>query len=341
MCYEAKDSELRARQLTAQTIIFTGDLATATGSTNFPAHVVINNASLHVTTVTLDVGEPISKCFRVLVRDRVTGANIEYVSLPDRSVANKISITLDGTRNSDVVIEFVYSVDGHINPILANVSPLAVDLLSSGGYAVLAKTAITNTTGSLITGNMGVSPAFATSITNFGLVLDVSGDFATSASVDGFVYAADYSGTTEADLTQAVSDMEASYTEAAGRPNPLTTNYGGGIIGGLTFQPGVHKFTSNVTIPLDVTLNGSASDVIIFQIAGTLDLSASKKILLTGGLLAENVFFAVAGAVTLHATSTFEGNLLAQTSIAIQTNAIFHGRALAQSAVTLDDVTIN
>lgn len=343
--YQPKDSDLHGRMLAAQTIIYTGDLSTGEGNTNLPSHVVVDNAIINATTVTLVVGEPVRKCFRVTVRNRVTGANVLIVSQPDISVANQISIILDATGLTDVVIEFVYETAETPSEtvIVGPLGPEAVDLLTveSEGFAVLAKTAISNVTGSLITGDMGISPAAATSITGFSLSLDGGGAFSTSASVTGQVFAADYAAPTPAMLTQAISDMEAAYTDAAGRANPDTLNYGAGILGGLTLQPGLHKWTTGVTIPTDLTLNGGASDVFILQIAGTLNLSAATNIVLTGGVLPENIFWAVAGAVTLGATSEFNGILLAQTSIAIQTNAVFNGKALAQSAVTLDDVTIN
>ncbi|MDP2807296.1 MAG: ice-binding family protein, partial [bacterium] len=47
-----------------------------------------------------------------------------------------------------------------------------------------------------------------------------------------------------------------------------------------------------------------------------------------------------AGATTLGTYSTFNGNILAQTNIALQTGATLNGRALAQTAVTLDATAI-
>lgn len=343
--YQAKDSELHARQLLAQRAVFTGNLSTGVGNTNFPSNVVVNNTVISATVVTLNVNEPVRNCFRATVRNRVTGANVPIAALPDISVANKISITLNATGLTDVVIEFVYSVNDPANLLAVVIpsppaGPAFVNLLSAANYAILAKSAITNTTGSLVTGDMGISPAAAASITGFGLVLDGGGQFSTSASVVGQVYAADYAAPTPAQLTQAVSDMEAAYTDAAGRAGPDTLNSGAGNIGGLTFSPGLHKWTTGVTIPTSVTFNGGASDIFILQIAGTLSLSAAQQIILTGGAQAENIYWAVAGAVTLMPNSVFNGILLAQTSIAVQTTATFNGRALAQTAVTLDNVTL-
>jgi predicted acyltransferase (DUF342 family) len=85
-----------------------------------------------------------------------------------------------------------------------------------------------------------------------------------------------------------------------------------------------------------VTLQGGPNDVWIFQIAQTLNLATSKRVILAGGARAENVFWQVAGAVTLGVDSHMEGVILAKTNIAMQTRATINGKLFAQTAVTLD-----
>lgn len=46
-----------------------------------------------------------------------------------------------------------------------------------------------------------------------------------------------------------------------------------------------------MTIGSDVTLNGSATDVWIFQIAGGITQATATPVNLTGGALAKNVFW--------------------------------------------------
>ncbi len=222
-------------------------------------------------------------------------------------------------------------------PAMAAQAP--VDLGSAGNFVILAKSGITTTGTTSIVGDIGVSPIVATAITGFGLILDASGQFSTSdpsSLVTGKVYAADYAVPTPANMTTAVSDMETAYTDAAGRTLPDFTELGAGNIGGLTLVPGLYKWSSGVTIPTDVTLSGGPDDVWIFQIAGTLDISSATSVILSGGAQAKNIFWAVAGAVTLGTTSEFKGNILCQTAIAMNTGATLNGRALAQTAVTLD-----
>lgn len=210
-----------------------------------------------------------------------------------------------------------------------------IDLGTAGNFAILAKSGISTTGTTSVVGDIGVSPAAATYITGFGLIMDASTTFSTSSLVTGKVYAADYASPTPAYMTTAISDMEAAYTDAAGRA-PGVTELGAGIIGGMTITPGVYKWTTGVTIPTDVTLSGGADDVWIFQIAGTLDISSATKVILSGGAQANNIFWQVADTTTLGTTSEFKGTILDQTLIVMNTGATLDGRALAQTAVTLD-----
>jgi hypothetical protein len=134
--------------------------------------------------------------------------------------------------------------------------------------------------------------------------------------------------------------MQAAYTDAAGRVNPDFLNLGAGNIGGKTLTPGLYKFSTAVIIPTDITISGSSTDVWIFQIAGTLNMSSAVRITLAGGALASNIFWQTSGAVTLGTTSHFEGNILGQTAINMQTGATINGRMLAQTAVTLQMNTV-
>jgi hypothetical protein len=62
---------------------------------------------------------------------------------------------------------------------------------------------------------------------------------------------------------------------------------------------------------------------------------------LLGGAQACNVFWQVGSSATLGTTSTFIGNILALTSIQVQTGVTVDGRVLASNAsVTLDDDVI-
>lgn len=214
----------------------------------------------------------------------------------------------------------------------------AVNLGTAGNFVALAETAITTTGTTAITGDIGVSPAAASFITGFGLTMDSSNTFSTSALITGKVFAADYTSPTPTNMTTAINDMMTAYTDAAGRTLPDATELGAGNIGGMTLVPGLYKWSTDVTIPTNVTLSGGATDIWIFQIAGDLNIASAKNVILSGGALASNVFWQVGGptGATLGTYSTFNGNILSAKQVIVQTGATLNGRALAQTQITLD-----
>ena len=150
---------------------------------------------------------------------------------------------------------------------------------------------------------------------------------------------ANFAAPTPSNLTTAVSDMELAFTDAAGRA-PDFTEVGAGNIGGLTLPPGVYKWGTGVSIPTDVTLAGSATDVWIFQVAGTLVMSGSKNVTLAGAALPKNVFWQVSGLVDIGSSARFAGVVLTKTAVTVKTGATVNGRLLAQTAVSLQKATV-
>jgi len=246
---------------------------------------------------------------------------------------NNINLTITA-----VVVSLALGLTGPMAAFAAG--PAVVNLGSAGNFVILAKTGISTTGPTSIVGDIGVSPAAASYITGFGLMLDSSSAFSTSALVTGKVYSADYAVPAPTTMTTAVSDMETAYTDATGRTNPTETEMGAGNIGGTTLVPGLYKWGTDVTIPTDITLSGGPNDVWIFQIGGNLVMSSATHIILSGGAQASNVFWAVAGQTTIGTSAVFNGNILDQTTIVLNTGAVLNGRALAQAAVTLDANTV-
>jgi len=223
--------------------------------------------------------------------------------------------------------------------------PGAVSLGTAGNYAILAKTGISSVPSSVVTGNVGLSPAARVFLTGWSETSDVTDTYSTSAQVvaPARLYAADYvGGTTSVDLTTAVANMATAYTDAAGRTatSAATTNVGAGTLTSLTLTPGVYEWGSAVTIPTDLTLQGSSTDVWIFKVAGTLTMAAAKNVILSGGALPRNIFWQVTDAVTIGANTHFAGIILGQTSITFGNLASIDGRLLAQTAVSLDATTV-
>ncbi len=225
-------------------------------------------------------------------------------------------------------------------PKAVRVGPAPVILGTAASYAALAKTGISTVPSSSVTGNIAVSPAAATYITGFSLILDATNRFSRSTQVIGKVYAADYATPTPTTLTTAVSDMETAYTDAAGRSTPDFSELGTGAIGGMTLTPGLYNWTSSVGMVTDVTLSGGASDTWIFQTSGDLTMAPGVRIILAGGAQASNIFWQVAGNAAFGTTSHFEGNLMCKTDVTLQTGASMNGRILSQTAVTLQQATL-
>lgn len=208
------------------------------------------------------------------------------------------------------------------------IGPAPVRLGSAGTFAILSKTGTTDVYASAVNGDVGTSP-----ITGAALLL-------SCGEVSGRIFVVDAAGPPCAindatTLTASIGDMETAYVDAAGRVSPDYTELGAGEIGGLTLTPGLYKWNTDVLITNDVTLSGGPNDVWIFQVAGTLNQGNAVRITLTGGALPKNIFWQVAGAVTIGTTAHFEGVVLAKTMVAVNTGASVNGRLLAQTAVTL------
>ncbi|MFO8062784.1 MAG: ice-binding family protein [bacterium] len=215
-----------------------------------------------------------------------------------------------------------------------------IDLGTANNYVILAKSGVSTTGATAITGDIGLSPADQTSLTGFSETMDSTNVFSTSTYVTGKIYAADYAVPTPAELTTAVSDMETAYTTAAGLSDPDYVDLEAGEIGGLTLEPGLYKWGTGVSITTDVTLSGSDTARWVFQIAEDLTVASSAKVILSGGALPENIVWQVGSSASLGTESHMEGIILTMTSIAMNTGASINGRLLSQSAVTMDANTV-
>jgi type VI secretion system secreted protein VgrG len=211
---------------------------------------------------------------------------------------------------------FVRGGDAWARPLRAT----APGLGTATSFAVLAASTVTNAgaVGTIVTGDLGVSPGSA--VTGFppGVVV-------------GTIHAAD------AVAAQAQADALVAYNNLAGQA--CDTNLTSQDLGGLTLTPGVYCFASSAQLSGILTLDGQGDPnaVFVFQIGSTLTTASASSVLLTNGASACNVFWQIGSSATLGTGTSFNGNLLAFTSITLTSNASIAGRALAQSgAVTLD-----
>jgi type VI secretion system secreted protein VgrG len=205
----------------------------------------------------------------------------------------------------------------------AALAATAPSLGTAATFAVLGGSTVTNTGSTAITGDLGVWPGLA--ITGF-----------PPGTVTGTTHAGD------AVALQAQSDVTTAYNDLAGQP--CNTNLTGQDLGGMTLTPGAYCFSTSAQLTGTLTLNaqGSATAVFVFQIGSTLTTASNSSVLLINSGQSCNVFWQVGSSATLGTGTAFAGNILALTSITLNTNASMTGRALARNgAVTLDTNNIN
>jgi hypothetical protein len=207
------------------------------------------------------------------------------------------------------------------NPIVIPVqttSQAMVSFAGSSGLAVLAGSAISSTGATNITGDMGLSPG--TSVGGFP-----PGILVGTKHVNDNI------------ATQAKLDLTAAYNDAAGRTCTDIVTLSGNI-GGLTLTPGLYKSTSSLAISSgDLTFDakGNANAVFIIQIASTLTTTSGRKVILSGGAVASNIFWQVGSSATFGTTSVFKGTIMAMQSITFDTGASLNGRALARTGAVV------
>jgi hypothetical protein len=201
----------------------------------------------------------------------------------------------------------------------------APSLGTAGAFAVLGGSAVTNTGPTVLNGNLGVSPGSA--ITGFppGVVVP-----------PGTIHAAD------AIAAGAQSDNTIAYNALAGQP--CNFNLTGQDLGGLTLIPGVYCFATSAQLTGTLTLDGQGDPnaVFVFQIGSTLTTASGSSVNIINGGSGCNLFWQVGSSATLGTATSFVGNILASTSITLNTGASVSGRTLAQNgAVTLDSSNVS
>lgn len=211
--------------------------------------------------------------------------------------------------------------------------PTAPPLNTVARFGIIAGVGISNNAGFSQIQNMdvGISPGVRSSITGFP----------PATIVNGAIYASDDVAPpgVAAMLIQAKQDLTNAYLfcEGAVSPAPVAVS---GDQGGKTLAPGIYKTTSTLLIQsgnLTLDAQGDANAVWIFQIATgfTTVGGAGGSVILTNGAQAGNVYWQVGSSATIGDNTAFKGNVLALTSITMNSNAVAIGRMLARNAAVV------
>jgi hypothetical protein len=201
---------------------------------------------------------------------------------------------------------------------LAAISPT---LGAAASYSVLGGSIVTNTGATTMPGDLGISPSIGVPPHYTGFPPGIVGPPGTIHDADANAAAAQASNT--AAFTSLDQGCDTTY--AGVQDLTLVSPLGPGV-----YCAGAFILTGNLTL--------SGSGVWIFKSAATLTTSANSSV--TGGDPC-NVWWRLVSSGTLAPGTTFIGNILALTSISLQTGASLNGRALAQTGqVTLDANTI-
>jgi hypothetical protein len=189
-----------------------------------------------------------------------------------------------------------------------------VDLGTAGPFVVLGGSSVTNTSASVLNGDLGVSPG--TSLTGFGPGI-VNGAIHNNDAVAG----------------QAQLDLTTAHNVAAGQPVPPGNVLTGQDLGSRTLTSGAYRYATSAQLTGALTLDaqGDPNAQFVFEIGSTLTTASASSVLLVNGASPCNVYWQVGSSATLGTTTAFQGNVMALASISLNNGATVLGRLLAST----------
>jgi hypothetical protein len=233
-------------------------------------------------------------------------------------MSNPLDFTRGRVALIGIALCFVFTAILVAIPIAANAAP--VGLATAQPFVVLGGAGVTNSGSSVLNGDLGVTPG--TSLSGFGAPAVVNG-----ATHDNDAVAA-----------QAQADLTTAYNVAAEQPIAPGNELTGVDLGGLTLSPGAYGYSSSAQLTGQLTLDahGDPNAQFVFVIGSTLTTASASSVILTDGASPCNVFWKIGSSATLGSGTAFEGNIMALTSISLNSGVTVLGRALARNGeVTL------
>ncbi len=192
---------------------------------------------------------------------------------------------------------------------------------SAAAFGSLGGVTITNTGPTHIEGDIGTSPG--NSVTGF-----------PPGTVSGTIHLAD------GVATQAQLDLTTAYNAVAAAvcTHDLSTQ----DLGARTLTPGVYCFSAAALMTGTLTLDGQgdANAIFMFQIGSALTTAPNAMVLLVNGAQARNIYWQIGSSATLGTGTAFKGNLLAFSSVTMNTGATLVGRAFARNAAVSFDTNM-
>ena len=216
----------------------------------------------------------------------------------------------------------------------ASATPILESDLAS--FTVLGASTVTNVPTSTIVGNVGVwSSGGANAITGFSP--SPPNPVSDAQVTSGLVHR----GTALAESAQGQLTTARNNLASLGSGTPLSAD-----LAGLTLTPGIYTVaagTTNLSGTLTLDGEGNANAAWVFQMPSTLITSPNSGVNVINTGSGAGVYWNVGSSATIDVNTTFLGNILALSSISMNSTATdLCGRALADTgAVTLQQNSLS